>query len=270
MPEDESGYEAYVKYLYDRDVVPAASQHEKHHFHREEEFDYPLGQLARASATLKLVTAAPDLYRTFRAEALSDLLRQVAWGVERNDRVLDRLGFTDILDSEYLILAKGMRLEHLPPGEAELLRSLGFPDAADSLPGLIYLVREHAETFASRNRVLPDAETRNLRERLEKAAQDHARLGEIEEEIAALKHGNEESSAEPIRRLGEEAESKKRPRRWWKGIGQIVQGAGISLGDAAVACGLGAAGVAPAWTALVSVTLGVGTIMSGIGDLHNE
>jgi hypothetical protein len=115
MPEDESGYEAYVKYLYDRDVVPAASQHEKHHFHREEEFDYPLGQLARASATLKLVTAAPDLYRTFRAEALSDLLRQVAWGVERNDRVLDRLGFTDILDSEYLILAKGMRLEHLPP-----------------------------------------------------------------------------------------------------------------------------------------------------------
>jgi hypothetical protein len=163
-----------------------------------------------------------------------------------------------------------MKPEHLPPGEAELLRTLGFPDAADSLPGLIYLVREHAETSAARNRVLPGTEMRNLRERLDQVAQDHARLSEIEEEIAALKHGNKEASAEPMRRLGEEAESKKRPRRWWKGIGQIVQGAGISLGDAAVACGLGAAGVAPAWTALVSVTLGVGTIMSGIGDLHNE
>jgi hypothetical protein len=133
------------------------------------------------------------------------------------------------------------------------------------------MVREHAAISASRNRIeRPSAHMRDLGELLDRAAEDHRRLGEIEEELAMLRRNSDVPTEGPRQQLDEEEAAKRKPRRWWKGIGQIVQGAGISLGDAAVAAGFGAAGVAPAWAALVSVTVGVGTIMAAIGDLRDE
>lgn len=272
VPEDDGGYEAYAKYLYDRDIAPSVSRHRpgRHPMGRYEEFEYPLSRLARADATLRLVVATPDVYGTFRVQALESVIRDTSMGVEANSRMLNELGFAETLDSEYSTLARGMRPEHLPPEEATLLRQLGFPEVADSLPGILYVVREHARTSVSSYQDLsPTAAMRDVVERLDQAGQDHNRLGEIEEELAALKRAKESDSA-AVQRLNDEAKSKKKPRRWWKGIGQIVQGVGISLGDGAVAVGLGTAGVAPAWGALISVTVGVGTVMGGIGDLRGE
>jgi hypothetical protein len=270
-PDDDGGYEAYAKYLYDRDIAPAVTRHAgRYKMERHHELEYPLSLLAQADAILRLVVATPDVYDVFRVQALEGVIRQTRWAVEANSRMLDELGFAATLDSEYSTLARGMRPEHLPPEEATLLRQLGFPEVAESLPGILYMVRERARTSVSRYEDRsPTAAMRDVVERLDQAQKDHNRLGEIEEELAALKRAQESDSA-AAQRLNDEAKSKKKPRRWWKGIGQIVQGVGISLGDGAVAVGLGTAGVAPAWGALISVTVGVGTVMGGIGDLRGE
>jgi len=272
MPDD-SGYEAYVRYLYDNDIAPVVSRYRatgRRHMEWDFEFEYPLAQLSRANAMLRAMAQTPNIYDTFRAQALEKLLRDTAQGVRANSSVLGDLGIADVIDREYSTIARGMRPEHLPPEEADLLRRFGFPDVADHLPGVLYMVREHAEASASRQREMPPSiEMGNLIERLDQAAKGHNRLGEIEEELAALKR-SQESGSPVSNRLDDEAASIKKPRRWWKGIGQIVSGVGISLGDAAVAVGLGTAGVAPAWGALISVTVGIGTAMGGIGDLRGE
>jgi hypothetical protein len=276
MPEDNSEYEAYLKYLYDRDVAPAVSQFRMrdHPMEMELTFTYPLGRLAEADAMLRLIAVTPDVYRTFHAQALARLIRETAGGVEQNSRVLSRLGVADILDSEYRTLAAGMRPEYLPADEAALLRSYGFPALADSLPGLVYLARAHADESAPNQREIRlSAEMDNLAERLRDAARDHERLGEIEEELAALKHAQKAGSA-PERQLPaeksltDEAEAKKKSRRWWKGLGQVVSGAAVSLADTAFVAGPHVVVTGPAF--LVSVTAGIGTIMQGAGDLRGE
>jgi hypothetical protein len=269
---DDGGYEAYVKYLYDRDIGPAVSRHRpgRHPMEWYDEYEHPLDRLARADAILRLIEATSDPYDIFRPQALARVIQDTATGVRANSEMLADLGFAETLDSEYSTLARGMRPEHLPTQEAELLRRYGFLEVAENLPGMLYVVREHAvASVGTYQEVPPTGELRNVVERLDQAAQDHDRLAEIEEELAALRRA-EESNSSAVQQLNDEAQSKKKPRRWWKGLGQIIAGAGISLGDAAVAVGLGTAGVAPAWGALISVTVGVGTAMVGIGELRGE
>jgi hypothetical protein len=273
MPEDDGGYEASVRYLYERDIAPRVSGYRprrRHPLEWGEEFEYPLSRVAEADLTLRLIAATPDVYATFRPHALERVIRDASTGIGANTRMLRELGFAETIDSEFAMLAQGMRPEHLPAEEAALLRRYGFPEVAENLPGMLYVVREHARASVGRYQELPPTqEMHNLEERLDQAAQDHRRLAEIEEELTVLKRAQEWNTSSG-QRLNDEAESTRKPRRWWKGIGQIVQGVGISLGDAAVAVGFGTAGVAPAWGALISVTVGVGTIMGGIGDLRDE
>jgi hypothetical protein len=272
MPADNSGYEAYVKYLYDRDIARSVAEFRDMEFApMGPEYAYiirSLGQLAEADAMLRLTAAIPDIYRTFRAEALARLIREAATGVDVNIGVLNQLGITDVLDSEYRTLAAGMRPEYLPPEEADLLRSFGFTELADSLPGLVYLASARAAESAGRQEEIPlRAQVGNLVEQLAQARSDHERLGEIEEELAALKHAQKENS-EQAQRLNDEAKAKKKRPRWWKGLGQIIQGAGVSLADTALVAGPHVIVTAPA--ALVSWTAGVGILMGGIGDLRVE
>jgi hypothetical protein len=270
VPEDDGEYEGYVKYLYERNITPSASRRGRHPFHFEEEFAYPIDQLGRADTILRFISTS-DPYELVKPPVLVHTLDRARHGIEVNLRVLNDLGFGAVLDSDYLTLARGMRVELLPPQEAEVLQRLGFPDAVSDLPALLYMVRRNAESVTGRNtNFLPTAEMGRLVETLDEARKDHERLQSIEEEVIVLRRDKGAEHKDAIDRLNTEAASKKKQRRWWKGIGQIVQGAGISLGDAAVAVGLGSGGVAPAWGALISVTVGVGTIMAGIGDLRNE
>ena len=62
-------------------------------------------------------------------------------------------------------------------------------------------------------------------------------------------------------------------RRWWKGLGQVVQGASIAVADVGMAVGAFKFPVSPetqTYGAVVSVAAGVGTIMNGVGDLWGE
>lgn len=65
----------------------------------------------------------------------------------------------------------------------------------------------------------------------------------------------------------------KKSRRWFKGIGNIAQGAALSIANISLAIGALKLPVSPetqTWGAIASVTTGIGTVLSGIGELRNE
>ncbi|HEY6250872.1 MAG TPA: hypothetical protein VI685_13005, partial [Candidatus Angelobacter sp.] len=65
----------------------------------------------------------------------------------------------------------------------------------------------------------------------------------------------------------------KKSRRWFKGLGQIAQGASLSIANVALAVGILKFPVSPetqTWGAVASVATGVATVLSGIGDLRGE
>lgn len=266
-------YEVYLKYLWKRDVQEPAMRYRRrrHPLEWDEEFEYPLSELAAANRILDAMSSIYDPYEVFRARALANLLRQARNGVGANTQMLDELGLLRTLDAEYSVIATRMRVEDLPTGEDEVLRVYGFDDVADNLPGVIYVVRAHASERSGFQELSVSQELRRLAERLDAAAADHDRLEQIEDEIRVSRAQNErpQVSAE----LAAEQGSRRKERRWWKGIGQIVQGAAMSLADAGLAVGalkFKVGDEAKTWGALVSVTAGVGTILSGIGDLRGE
>ena len=81
-----------------------------------------------------------------------------------------------------------------------------------------------------------------------------------------------ESTGEPSAREGPD-EAPKKQRRWWKGLGQIVQGAAISGADIGLALGVLHIPIpkgGETYGVVMSVTAGVGTVMNGVGDLWGE
>jgi hypothetical protein len=65
----------------------------------------------------------------------------------------------------------------------------------------------------------------------------------------------------------------KKSRRWFKGLGQISQGAALSIANIGLAINVFKLPVSPetkTWGAIASVTTGIGTVLNGIGDLRNE
>jgi hypothetical protein len=99
-----------------------------------------------------------------------------------------------------------------------------------------------------------------VRDQLKRASE---RLGEAQGQFSS---GDRGSGAAPF-------ETPKKSRRWFKGLGQIAQGAAFSIANVALAMGALQFQVSPetqTWGAIASVTTGIGTVLSGIGDLRNE
>ena len=100
-------YEAYLKYLWDRDAQEPARRHRRrrHPLEWDEEFEYPLNELAAANRMLGAMSPLHDPYDAFRARALANVLRQVRTGVASNTRMLDEMGLLRTLDAIHLAAA---------------------------------------------------------------------------------------------------------------------------------------------------------------------
>jgi hypothetical protein len=127
----------------------------------------------------------------------------------------------------------------------------------------------------------PDVELRALvlrakarRERLRQNSRELAVLQQLKHAEKRLTDAQEEF--EKCRKVQEEGESEQRvtkSRRWFKSLGQIAQGAALTIADVALAVGALKFPVSPetqTWGAVASVSTGVGTILGGVGDLRNE
>jgi hypothetical protein len=196
-----------------------------------------------------------DAYTTFTIERLKHAVSETRYSVEFRNRVVGEAGFLDACESHTREIAAGLAPDHLPDADKDLLREIGSPNPEVELRALVYLAKSSLETSDRqfRDRGLKQ-ELRDLEERLKTAD------AEFETHVNA----KEEKPSQEI---------PKKPRRWFKALGQISQGAAISIANVALAIGALKFPVSPetqTWGAVASVATGIGTVLSGVGDLRNE
>jgi hypothetical protein len=258
MTDDE--YREFLTFLFERYVrhrLPRVRR--RFHHHMMEEWYYHLDQTQRASQVLRYIETNCDdddeIYRTFTLERLTRAVSDTRDSVEFGDRMVEEAGFLDALEAHADDILGGLQVQHLPDADREVFREMGSPNPDLELRALVLRVK------ASRDRLRQSSRELSVRQQLKHAEE---RVAEAKQEFEKTRKAQQE---------GSEEERPTKSRRWFKGLGQIAQGAALSIADVALAAGALKFPVSPetqTWGAVASVATGVGTILNGVGDLRNE
>jgi hypothetical protein len=151
---------------------------------------------------------------------------------------MEQGGFDDAIDAFGPEILDGLMPEHLPSFDDEILRAAGGPDVEIDRRALVRLAK--------------------------------ARLAR------AIGSSNDLPVANRVERALSPADTSERPetsRKWSRGLGQVGQGAALSIANVAVAVGTLHFPVpveTKTWGSVVSVVTGIGTILNGVGELRGE
>lgn len=228
-----------------------------------DEFSNALRLLKRSNEVLEFIRETDrDVYATFRR--ISELLYTAAHGIDHTRRILEETGFLDMLDDHFDTVMRGLDSRGLPKNEAEVLAMLGFDHLASMVHADVDLIayewKRESSYAAMMGRELRDAKPATYTfDAASRQIRHHAK--EIDE---TTKERPEDQQDPPAPR---------RPRRWWKGVGQIVEGAALAAVDVGMAAGVLVFPVNPetqSYGAVISVTGGVGKMLNGVGDLRGE
>jgi hypothetical protein len=252
-------YREFLAFLFERYVRPRLS-HVRHRFHHHmmEEWDYQMDKAAQAAHVLRFIESYceddDDVYKTFTAERLARTVSDTRYSLQFSNRTVEEAGFLDALEDHGEEIVAGLEVKHVPDVDKEVLKDMGSVNPEVELRVLVSAAKARRERFSrSRQEVPIRQELRAMEERLERSEK---LLGEDVKE----------------KKIGP-GEKLKKSRRWFKGLGQIAQGASLSIADVALAVGVLKFPVSPetqTWGAVASVATGVSTVLSGIGDLRGE
>lgn len=259
----EAEYREFLSFLFERYVRPriARVRHRyRHHF--EDELSHHLDQTIRSVQVLRFVENYcyddEDIFRTFTVQRLKLAVSETRYSVEFSNRLIDEAGFLEACEVHWGEIANGLAVIHLPGADSDVLREMGSPNPEVELRSLVYRAKQWMERNNRQSREIRlQQELTYVAEKLKEA---HAEFEELEKLLKAEKE--QQSKDVP-----------KKTRRWFKGLGQVAQGAALSIADVALAIGTLNLPVSPetqTWGAIASVTTGVGTVLSGIGELRNE
>ena len=251
-------YRDFLKFVFERYVRPRRLRMARRfRHHMEEEWLFHLDRAENTARLLRFIEQECDnpdeIYRTFTRERVARAIGDVSDSMRFADRVMRDGGYYDALDAFGPEIIAGLRPKHLPKYDDDILRDCGSPDPAAERRGLVNLARRRLEREAKWTNETTIAVRLN-----------HS-VDELAEENSAFQKAKGAD--------GPDTEPPKKPRRWFKGLGQIAQGAALSIADVAVAAGALHVPVSPetqTWGAIVSVVTGIGTILNGIGDLRGE
>lgn len=256
----EAEYREFLTYLFERYVRPRSPRlRRRFHHHMEDEWNYHIDQAARAAQVLRFIESHCDsdeeVYDTFTVERLGRAVADTRHSCEFGNRVMEEAGFLDAYEAHAVAIIRGLQPQHLPEVDREVLRELGSQNPDVELRGLVYQAKASLENAEKMSREV------TVRQQLRHA---ESQLAEANREFDEEKKLNNQKS---------EGGHPKKSRRWFKGLGQISQGAALSIANVALAAGVLRFPVSPetqTWGAVASVTTGIGTILSGLGDLRNE
>ncbi len=252
MHNDE--YKAFLEYLFHTYIRDRLHRIERYWDgpHGGRMWHYETGRLRRAMHIIRYIQLHcdndDDIYATFKAERLRRVVGDVRGRVLESQHLADAGGFLDAIDEHYAAIVAGMTLGHFPESELGVLRDLGSDDPTRDIQAMIHILKTRLPTSE-----FPDQPS--VRTQLDRV---EAKLSE---------------ALEAMRENEDQAEAPKKSRRWFKGLGQMAQGAALSLADIGLAAGVFQFPVSPetqTWGALVSTTTGVGMIMTGFGELRGE
>ena len=226
-----------------------------HPIERHHEFDWEFRRLREAMNVINYVKhncdSDDEIYETFRMEILGSTVRSVRSGVRTSSNMAKRSGFLDAIDDHFEEIIDGIKPEYFPKEELEVLQKLGSKNPQIELAGIIYLLKAKQSQLASLIREV----------RISK------QLDRIEEMLLKAEERFEEESKE------EEEKPRGPGRRWFKGLGQIAQGAALSIANIALAAEFlpfPVSAETKTWGAMTSTTAGFGMVLTGVGELRNE
>lgn len=258
---DKSEYEEFVDYIYHEHIenrlARIRSRIMRHRL--DDELGYHIDELSKAVRAIRLIKEYADddetISRSFSPEMLGRTLSRVEQGARFNNRIVAETEIVDIIQDYFGEIVDGMKVDHFPKEDFEVLRQSGSSDPRREVVAMIHLVKSRKERFMQ--------ESRNVRfgQRLTQGAE------RIEEIRKALPQELPSKQNEP----GKGNSVVKRAT--FKGIGAIAQGTMLTITDLTLAAGLWSVSL-PAETttvgAVVSATTGVGMILTGIGELRGE
>jgi hypothetical protein len=231
-----------------------------------DEVSYALDRLRAADEVLDFLRrSARDPYTTLRD--VDGVLGDAESGLSGVRRVLDETRFSELLDDHLDTLMRALSAEALPGWEAEVLDALGFPDLARTIEARTDLLGAEWRDGTARGAQVAREYQRAPASQAMKAAEQS-----IEKHRAERRAFAEDAKDAPASSSGQDGPPEKH-RRWWKGLGQIVQGAAIAGADIGVAIGVLHVPIpdgGETYGVVMSVVAGVGTVMNGVGDLSGE
>lgn len=258
---DKSEYEEFVEHVFHEHIenrlARIRSRIMRHRL--DDELQYHVDELSKAIRAIRLIKEYADddetISRSFTPEMLDRTLSRVEQGTRFNNRVVAETEIVDVIQDYFGEIVEGMKVDHFPKEDFEILRQSGSADPRREVVAMIHLVKSRKERFIQ--------ESRNVRfgQRLTQGVE------RIEEIRKALPKEPPSKQNEPSRR------NNVVRRATFKGIGSIAQGAMLTITDLTLAAGLWSVSLPVETTtvgAVVSATTGVGMILTGIGELRGE
>jgi hypothetical protein len=253
---NEKEYKKFMVYLYNEYVRPGSRTFRTrfHHEHWELQWGWKWERLVSASNLLRYINhqcrGEDEIYHTITRERIAQLPYEIRYGARMNRRMLEDSGFMEAIDAYYDEIVGGMKLEHMPPQEIEVMRELGSSEPEAELSALIYIVKSRCKSKHSYNQeVKVSNQLKNLEDKLEQQ----------EKELKELK---DDAEIQP-----------KKSKRWFKGLGQIAHGSALSIANIGLAMGaitIPVASETAGWGAIVSSITGVGMVLNGVGEFRGE
>ena len=242
----EAEYRVFLSFLFERYVRPRLRKMRRTHGHFETEPYRSLVDQAVSAARVFRFNENDyyddDIYATFTAErietAVSDSQNSTMWSY----RSADEAGFLEAYRAHAREITAGLTVRHIPEADKQIVREIGSIAPDLEIEGLIVVARAELERRQREGLVL-----------------------EVKEEDFRL-------VKEAVQK-GTDEQTPKKKVRWFKGLGQVSTGAAFSLANLAMAFGalnVPVSAETQTWGAFASVITGLGTILSGIGELRGE
>lgn len=192
-----------------------------------------------------------EIYDTITRQKIWQLVGGVLRGHEFNMELLKDSGFSALMDENYALIVAGMKIEHMPEKELEIMQSLGSVTPKSELSSLMQEVKtstEKSNELALKNSYQQEKISNTLRK---------IKL-ELEDQV--LEHTGNMVKPE-------------QPKRWFKGLGKIAQGSALSIANIGLALGAIPVPASPetaGWGSIISSVSGVGMVIDGFGELRGE
>ncbi|MHB8465602.1 MAG: hypothetical protein ACYDH6_23495 [Acidimicrobiales bacterium] len=232
------------------------------------EWRYALDRLRRADEVIEFLDRSDrDPYTTI--VTIDQTLDDAHEGLIRAKSELQAAGFLAILDDHIDTIMRGLDPAGLPEEEADVLEMLGFRHLAATVRDETDVVGEEWRNGSSKALAIVGEYRQSPASSSLDSAIHHVHEHRHARREAARREQEAESAGQPTTDMPEPRKS----RRWWKGLGQIIEGASLATIDAGLAIGALKFPVSPdtrTYGSVISVGAGFGKIMSGVGDLWGE
>ena len=251
-------YDAFVQHIYYEHLEKLLAPWKRKHWHHFEDLGYNITGLTNSLRAIRFLQDyagnEDDLGGVFTPETLKKIVERIKYGIQENNRIVVDTGIADLLQDYLKEIVEGMTVEHFPQADFEILREAGSSDARREISATVHLMQSRQEDWF----------------RYKSDCRFSRRLVQAHDEVERI------TESLPKELAKTEDQNHNRPvvkRAVFKGIGSIGQGALLTLTDVSLMAGMWGTSISPDTTtvgAVVSITSGIGLVLTGVGELRGE